>query len=202
MPEKKTVNFAKQYPTQRPNSPVQREGPLAKWCIMYYVIYTVARQYMYTCGIVDGTRVGVTFRAIKACLVRQRRDRGKVTFADFRASCECGWVLPPCYILSIEILFINLERPWFPRIESSKILKINRPLLYWWRWWWNGGRASILTKWVSGSSISEHQSGVIWTQAQLSCKRSLPFSQGGLRQMGRNIDAPRNQDSKIGSYHS
>ena len=158
-----------------------------------------------TCIHVDGTGVGVTFRAIKACLVRQRRDRGKVTFADFRASCECGWVLPvlpPCYILSIEILFINLERPWFPRIKSSKIMKINRPLLYWWRWWWNGGRASILTKWVSGSSISEHQSGVIWTQAQLSCKRSLPFSQGGLRQMGRNIDAPRNQDSKIGSYHS
>ena len=54
----------------------------------------------------DGTGVGVTFRAIKACLVRQRRDRGKVTFADFRASCECGWVLPPCYILSIEILFL------------------------------------------------------------------------------------------------
>ena len=159
-----------------------------------------------TCIHVDGTGVGVTFRAIKACLVRQRRDRGKVTFADFRASCECGWVLPPCYILSIEILFINLERPWFPRIKSSKIMKINRPLLYWDGGEMEAGLQFSPSGWVGpvSLSISQESSG-----PRLNClpslirsKRSLPFSQGGLRQMGRNIDAPRNQDSKIGSYHS
>ena len=123
-----------------------------------------------TCIHVDGTGVGVTFRAIKACLVRQRRDRGKVTFADFRASCECGWVLPPCYILSIEILFINLERPWFPRIKSSKIMKINRPLLYWDGGEMEAGLQFSPSGWVGpvSLSISQESSG-----PRLNCPPSL-----------------------------
>ena len=122
---------------------------------------------------------GVTFQAIKACLVKQRRHWGRVTFADFRASCVCGALLH----------FVK----WAPA-ASSWIKSWKDPWFFAFDHRWCRGQARLQsvaeagpTKW-SGSSIFDHQSGVdrewlsiVQPLITTTSKRSrVPFSQAAV----------------------